>query len=227
MHKTSEIEILVNGNAYRCSVNGACSGNVPFCATVPKAGGMTRVDTFENKFSADAVCAAAMLYADRNRISANTVVVVECAPGSDVIPVVVNPMRQQATCVLPVPEVVELSSDAATIHFKGTVCFVHLSDAAFPPSDDVGADLFVSFRGDGAEASIWRRGGDHSWEPVDADGLAAAAIAITAAKGLSDGVTEHDVCMKSGTAEVGVSMRGGRLCGLSVCSTVAIRSKGE
>ena len=222
MHKISDAEILVNGTSYHCAASAACTDALWFSVHAPQLGGMLRVETFRNMFSPDAVCASAMLYAQRKQVTHPTVVTVECGDLPNLFSVVVNPAREQATCVLPVPRVEELEPNLMLLRYPTVTCLVQVSELQSPLPTEVDAELAVICSPDHAQATAWNRTAHGGWEAAQSNGLAAASAAIVFARSFADGVTEHDVQMPGGTAEVGVSIRNGELTGLSVCSSVKI-----
>ncbi|MBQ9044918.1 MAG: hypothetical protein IJ112_03115 [Oscillospiraceae bacterium] len=214
MPRTSDFELIVNGAAYAVGPGGA------LVEAAPRFGGMIRFETRDGMFSADALCAAAMLRALRDESKDTCVVYAECSGLDAAVPVVVNPPHNKATAALPVPELARLSGEVLCVTFCGTVCAVGKSEAVLTCEN---ARLAVVRDDTCAAIRIWRReAAEADWKLVFSDGLAAASAAIDCAEDLRDGVLERGVGMQGGDSEIGISKQEGRLKGVAVCSTVLL-----
>ena len=213
--------IRVNGRALSVRVDpqGEDYSEVMVCP--PVCGGEVRAVTPEPYFSADALCAAALIAALNRGETARCVVLTESAAANAVFPAVVEPDSGRVTLVLPVPAVNTEHPALCCVRFPGLDCFV--STGELPAEMPAGPALHI-LRDPHSEMLRIRLydAKRAAWTELSSSGLAAAYAAVDMARTLADGVMEYGIGMPGGTVEVGVSKRGGVLCGVSVCSAVSI-----
>lgn len=213
--------IRVNGRELSVRVNPQTEECAEVAVCPPVCGGEIRVETAVPFFSADALCAAALIAALRRGETARCVVLTESAAANAVIPAVVEPDNGNVTVVLPVPAVRTENTDVCCLRWPGLDCCV--STGALPEKLPESPALYVLRDSKCEMLRMWLYDGlDAAWTELSASGLAAASAAVDMARSLDDGVMEYGIGMPGGTVEVGVSKRGGVLCGVSVCSAVSI-----
>lgn len=213
--------IRVNGRALSVRVNPQTEECAEVAVCPPACGGEIRVETAVPFFSADALCAAALIAALRRGETARCVVLTESAAADGVIPAVVEPDSGKVTLVLPVPTVNTEQPALCCVRFPGLDCFV--STGEYPSELPAGPALHVLRDVHSAMLRIRLYDANSAaWTELCSSGLAAASAAVDMAGTLADGVMEYGIGMPGGNVEVGVSKRGGVLCGVSVCSAVSI-----
>ena len=226
MNYTKQYDVIVNGRMVKLTpnANAADEGCTRYCA--PRSAGQIRTENRLGVFSADDVCAAALVYALQSGESGHAVVMVESCGAEGPIPVVVNQKSGHVTIRLPLPEIREPVDGVRHIAYPGLRCYVgeHVSDV---PDAETPA-LLVCRNSDCSKVTVQLLA-EKGLPPVelDASGLAAAAAVIDYAATFPDGVSECGVGMNGGDLEVGVSVRNGAVLGLSVCSVLRLAREKE
>ena len=224
MDELREYDVSVNGRVLKLSPEYHENASaVQYCA--PRSAGQIRVNHTPALFSADAVCAAALVFATQKKESGHTVVMVEVSDTRPPVPAVVDMRNGHVTVCPPVPVVHETVNGVRRLDFPGIRCYVGLEMPALPEEDL--PVLLVSRNGDCSDVKAsFCSGSPESIVLLPGSGLAAAAAVIDYAATFPDGVSECGVGMPGGDLEVGVSVRDGAVTGLSVCSIVRMLSTG-
>ncbi len=226
MDFTKDYDVIVNGRLVKLTPNADAADEscTRYCA--PRSAGQIRTENRLGVFSADDVCAAALVYALQSGESGHAVVMVESSGADAPVPVVVNQKSGHVTIRLPLPEILEPVDCVRHIAYPGLHCYVgeHVSDL---PDAETPA-LLVCRNSDCSKVTVQLLV-EKGLPPVelDASGLAAAAAVIDYAATYPDGVSECGVGMSGGDLEVGVSVRNGAVLGLSVCSVLRLEREEE